>query len=255
MTGPTGLFCGFHAAENALRSGSSADQLLYDGRREDARLVSLLELADRKGVSARLVGRQELDHLAGGVRHQGVIVLSTRRAAPSTVSLVGCLDALPEPPLLLVLDAIQDPHNLGACLRSAAAAAVHGVILPRHKGCSLTPAAVRVAAGGVSHLQVFEESNWSRVLQTLKKRGLWLVGTDESADQAIYDIDLTEPVAIIVGSEDAGLRPVTRNQCDRFARIPSPGLIGSLNVSVATGIVLFEALRQRAADQPGLAGS
>ena len=146
MTGPTGLFCGFHAAENALRSGSSADQLLYDGRREDARLVSLLELADQKSVSARLVDRQELDHLAGGVRHQGVIVLSTQRAAPSTVSLVGCLDALPEPPLLLVLDAIQDPHNLGACLRSAAAAGVHGVILPRHLGrpgdlaqCGVTP--------------------------------------------------------------------------------------------------------------------
>lgn len=255
MTEPTGLFCGFHPAQNALQSGNSADELLYDGRRGDARLASIVELAERMGVSVRLAGRQELDRLAGGVRHQGVIVLSERQAVQRTVSLVECLDGLPVAPLLLVLDAIQDPQNLGACLRSAAAAAVHGVILPRHKGCSLTPAAVRVAAGGVSHLQVFEESNWSRVLQTLKKRGLWLIGTDASADQAIYDIDLTEPVAIIVGSEDAGLRRVTRNQCDRFVRIPSPGLIGSLNVSVATGIVLFEALRQRAAGQPDLAGS
>ena len=239
------LFCGFHAARNALSSGTSGGELLHAGERIDARLGSLLDLAAKAGVLVRLVSREELNRVAGGVRHQGVVVRLMRRGSERSVSLPEYLDELAEPPLMLVLDAIQDPHNLGACLRSAAAAAVHGVILPRNKGCSLTPAAIRVAAGGVSHLQIFDESNWSRVLKTLKQQGLWLIGAEASADQSIFDIDLTEPVAIIVGSEDAGLRRVTRNQCDQIASIPSPGRIGSLNVSVAAGVMLFEAVRQR----------
>ena len=249
------LFCGFHAARNALRSCPSNGELLHDGRRDDARLGALLDLAARAGVPVRLVSREELNRVAVGVRHQGVIVRLIRVDSERPAGLPEYIDGLAETPLILVLDAIQDPHNLGACLRSAAAAGVHGVVLSQNKGCSLTPSAIRVAAGAVSHLRIFEESNWTRLLKTLKQKGLWLIGADAFGDQSVFDVDLTEPTAIIVGSEDSGLRQVTRGQCDRIARIPLPGRIDSLNVSVAAGVMLFEAVRQRTVSQSLQAGS
>ena len=219
--------------------------LLYDVERNDLRLKELAEQARRSQIQIRATEKKELDKLSAGVRHQGVIVIHTTGLAKPSLQLEEYLNQLERVPLLLVLDGVQDPQNLGACLRTAAAAGVDGVILPRKKGCPITATVMRVAAGGISHLSIFEESNWNRVMTTLKNNGLWIVGTDENAENDIYSTDLARPVALVLGAEDKGLRRLTRKQCDQVVRIPAVGGIHSLNVSVATGIALFEVLRQR----------
>ena len=219
--------------------------LLYDVERNDLRLKELAEQARRSQIQIRATEKKELDKLSAGVRHQGVIVIHTTGLVKPALPLEEYLNQLERVPLLLVLDGVQDPQNLGACLRTAAAAGVDGVILPRKKGCPITATVMRVAAGGISHLSIFEESNWNRVMTTLKNNGLWIVGTDENAENDIYSTDLAGPVALVLGAEDKGLRRLTRKQCDQVVRIPAVGGIHSLNVSVATGIALFEVLRQR----------
>ena len=239
--------CGFHAVQNALNHPETVEVLLYDVERNDLRLKELTEQARRSQIQIRASGKKELDKVSAGVRHQGVIIIHTIDLAKPSLPLEEYLTQLEAVPLLLVLDGVQDPQNLGACLRTAAAAGVDGVILPRKKGCDITATVIRVAAGGISHLSVFEESNWNRVMTTLKNSGLWIVGTDERAENDIYSADLVRPVALVLGAEDKGMRRLTRKQCDHVVRIPAVGGIHSLNVSVATGIVLFEALRQRRA--------
>ncbi len=219
--------------------------LLYDVERNDLRLKELAEQARRSQIQIRATEKKELDKLSAGVRHQGVIVIHTTGLVKPALPLEEYLNQLERVPLLLVLDGVQDPQNLGACLRTAAAAGVDGVILPRKKGCPITATVMRVAAGGISHLSIFEESNWNRVMTTLKNNGLWIVGTDENAENDIYSTDLARPVALVLGAEDKGLSRLTRKQCDQVVRIPAVGGIHSLNVSVATGIALFEVLRQR----------
>ena len=219
--------------------------LLYDVERNDLRLKELAEQARRSQIQIRATEKKELDKLSAGVRHQGVIVIHTTGLVKPALPLEEYLNQLERVPLLLVLDGVQDPQNLGACLRTAAAAGVDGVILPRKKGCPITATVMRVAAGGISHLSIFEESNWNRVMTTLKNNGLWIVGTDENAENDIYSTDLAGPVALVLGAEDKGLSRLTRKQCDQVVRIPAVGGIHSLNVSVATGIALFEVLRQR----------
>jgi 23S rRNA (guanosine2251-2'-O)-methyltransferase len=211
--------CGFHAVQNALDHPETVEVLLYDVERNDLRLKELTEQARRSQVQIRATGKKELDKVSAGVRHQGVIIIHTTDLAKPPLPLEEYLTQLEAVPLLLVLDGVQDPQNLGACLRTAAAAGVDGVILPRKKGCDITATVIRVAAGGISHLSVFEESNWN----------------------------LVRPVALVLGAEDKGMRRLTRKQCDQVVRIPAVGGIHSLNVSVATGIALFEALRQRRA--------
>jgi 23S rRNA (guanosine2251-2'-O)-methyltransferase len=239
--------CGFHAVQNALNHPETIEVLLYDVERNDLRLKELTEQARRSQIQIRASGKKELDKVSAGVRHQGVIIIHTIDLAKPSLPLEEYLTQLEAVPLLLVLDGVQDPQNLGACLRTAAAAGVDGVILPRKKGCDITATVIRVAAGGMSHLSVFEESNWNRVMTTLKNSGLWIVGTDERAENDIYSADLVRPVALVLGAEDKGMRRLTRKQCDHVVRIPAVGGIHSLNVSVATGIALFEALRQRRA--------
>ena len=239
--------CGFHAVQNALNHPETIEVLLYDVERNDLRLKELTEQARRSQIQIRASGKKELDKASAGVRHQGVIIIHTTDLAKPSLPLEEYLTQLEAVPLLLVLDGVQDPQNLGACLRTAAAAGVDGVILPRKKGCDITATVIRVAAGGMSHLSVFEESNWNRVMTTLKNSGLWIVGTDERAENDIYSADLVRPVALVLGAEDKGMRRLTRKQCDHVVRIPAVGGIHSLNVSVATGIALFEALRQRRA--------
>ncbi|HIF81467.1 MAG TPA: 23S rRNA (guanosine(2251)-2'-O)-methyltransferase RlmB [Gammaproteobacteria bacterium] len=239
--------CGFHAVQNALNHPETVEVLLYDVERNDLRLKELTEQARRSQIQIRASGKKELDKVSAGVRHQGVIIIHTIDLAKPSLPLEEYLTQLEAVPLLLVLDGVQDPQNLGACLRTAAAAGVDGVILPRKKGCDITATVIRVAAGGMSHLSVFEESNWNRVMTTLKNSGLWIVGTDERAENDIYSADLVRPVALVLGAEDKGMRRLTRKQCDHVVRIPAVGGIHSLNVSVATGIALFEALRQRRA--------
>ncbi len=237
--------CGFHAAQNALKHPNNVEVLLFDVERNDPRLKELTEQAHRSQVQIRATNKKELDKVSAGVKHQGVIIIHTTGLVRPDLPLGEYLTQLERVPLLLVLDGVQDPQNLGACLRTAAAAGVDGVILPRKKGCHITTTVMRVAAGGISHLSIFEESNWNRVMTTLKSSGLWVVGTDEQAESDIYSTDLVRPVALVLGAEDKGLRRLTRKQCDQVVHIPAAGWMRSLNVSVATGIALFEALRQR----------
>ena len=239
------VLCGFHAIEGALRSGQLLGEVLHDARRNDKRLTRLLTQARQGEVTVRAASREVLDRISEGARHQGVVALLARIPAGDNRELRQWIQEVVTMPMLLVLDALQDPRNLGACLRVAAAAAVDAVVLPRREGCGLTPAAIRVAAGGVNHLAMFEVSNWARTLDEIRDRGIWLVGTDEDAVDELHDFDLDRPLALVLGSEASGLRPLTRKHCDALVRIPTVAAQRSLNVAVVAGVALFETRRQR----------
>jgi len=242
--------CGFHAIEGALRAGQPLGEVLHDAGRRDQRLTRLLTQARQAEVTVRAASREVLDRISGGARHQGVVAVLARIPAGDNSELRQWIQEVVTMPMLLVLDALQDPRNLGACLRVAAAAAVDAVVLPRREGCGLTPAAIRVAAGGINHLAMFEVSNWARTLDEIRDRGIWLVGTDEDAVDELHDFDLDRPLALVLGSEASGLRPLTRKHCDALVRIPTAAAQRSLNVAVVAGVALFEARRQRSSACP-----
>jgi 23S rRNA (guanosine2251-2'-O)-methyltransferase len=233
--------CGFHAVEAAL-SENSVRELYFDRRRIDQRMQALLDSAKAGQLSLKPSDKVELDRLSGGIRHQGIVAIG-RVVMPRT-GLIRFLKGI-ERPLVLVLDALQDPTNLGSCLRNAAAAGADAIVIPRHKGCGLTPAVVRVAAGGANSLAIFEEGNWGPLLGAMKSRGLWLIGLDERASDDVYQVDLSVGLALVVGAEDRGLRQLTRQRCDQIVQIPTHGPVTSLNAATAAGIALFEAQRQR----------
>ena len=233
--------CGFHAVQVALSENQVRD-LYFDRRRVDRRMQTLLDAAKANHLSLKASDKAELDRLSGGVRHQGVVAIG-KVATPRT-GLIRFLEGI-ECPLVLALDALQDPTNLGSCLRNGAAAGADAIVMPRRKGCGLTPAAVRVAAGGANSLAIFEEGNWGPLLEAMKSRGLWLIGLDEHASDDVYQVDLSASLALVVGAEDRGLRQLTRQRCDQLVRIPTRGPVTSLNVATAAGIALFEAQRQR----------
>ena len=242
--------CGFHAIEGALRAGQPLGEVLHVAGRRDQRLTRLLTQARQAEVTVRAASREVLDRISGGARHQGVVAVLARIPAGDNSELRQWIQEVVTMPMLLVLDALQDPRNLGACLRVAAAAAVDAVVLPRREGCGLTPAAIRVAAGGINHLAMFEVSNWARTLDEIRDRGIWLVGTDEDAVDELHDFDLDRPLALVLGSEASGLRPLTRKHCDALVRIPTAAAQRSLNVAVVAGVALFEARRQRSSACP-----
>jgi 23S rRNA (guanosine2251-2'-O)-methyltransferase len=193
-------------------------------------------------VSTRDV--QELDRLASGERHQGVCV----QMRSAGVLGEGALDDLLEKvkaPLLLVLDGVQDPHNLGACLRTADAAGVAAVIVPRDRAAGLSPVVRKVASGAAETIPLIQVVNLARTLRWLKEREIWIVGTDDEAPKSLFETSLTGPLALVLGAEGQGLRRLTKENCDALISIPMKGVVESLNVSVATGVVLYEALRQR----------
>ena len=233
--------CGFHAVQVAL-SENRIRELYFDRRRVDRRMQTLLDEAKANQLSLKASDKAELDHLSGGIRHQGVVAIG-KGVMPRT-GLIRYLKGI-ESPLVLVLDALQDPTNLGSCLRNGAAAGADAIVMPKRKGCGLTPAAVRIAAGGATTLAIFEEGNWGPLLETMKSRGLWLIGLDERAGDDLYQVDLTTSLAVVVGAEDSGLRQLTRRRCDHLVRIPTRGPVTSLNAATAAGIALFEAQRQR----------
>ena len=171
--------------------------------------------------------------------------MDTKVPSANEDDLIGIIDALKEPPFLLILDQVQDPHNLGACLRSADAAGVHAVIAPKDRSSSITDTVRRVACGGAENVPFIQVTNLSRTLEMLKEKQIWLTGTTDRAEKSIFQSDLTGPTAIVMGSEGMGLRRLTAEKCDFLALIPMAGKVECLNVSVATGVVLFEALRQR----------
>jgi 23S rRNA (guanosine2251-2'-O)-methyltransferase len=241
---------GLHAVTELLqRRGKSVECLLLQSGRRDRRLNDIRNAADSLGLTIREVSREELDDLVPG-RHQGVVAQLSPEQGPaglrwSESQLLSCLSSADRPPLLLVLDGVTDPHNLGACLRSADAAGVTAVIVPKDRSASLSPTAIKVASGAAETVPLVQVTNLARTLDHIKSAGVWLYGAAGEASASLYEQDLAGPVALVLGSEGKGLRRLTREHCDVLVSLPMQGAVSSLNVSVAAGICLFEAVRQR----------
>lgn len=214
--------------------------------RDDERLNKLVKGLRPLGLTLQWRERGQLDELAGDSHHQGVVARVREQAPGDENDLVAYLDSLDASPFLLLLDGVTDPHNLGACMRSADAAGVHAVITPRDKSASITPVVRKVAVGAADSLPFFQVTNLARTMEMLKERGIWLMGTAlEEEAKSLYDVALTGPIGIVMGAEGSGMRRLTRELCDVLLYIPMAGSVESLNVSVATGVTLFEAMRQR----------
>lgn len=237
---------GLHAVQAILQSAPHRvlSLLVLQGR-ADQRLQAVRQLAEANGIAVQEAARKKMDALAGDANHQGVIAQARPGQSHTEAYLYELLDALEEPPFLLVLDGVTDPHNLGACMRSADAAGVHAVIAPKDNAAGLNPTARKVACGAAEVVPFIPVTNLARTLEKLKERGIWLKGAAGEASDTIYSADLGGPLALVMGAEGAGLRRLTRETCDSLVKIPMAGTVSSLNVSVATGICLFEAVRQR----------
>lgn len=240
---------GIHAVTSLLTHHADSVATLYVQAdrmdKNDKRLQPILELAVRTSIPVEKLSRAELDNLCPQV-HQGVLAqarpLNLERSEKQLDIL---LDKLDHPPFLLILDGVTDPHNLGACLRSADAAGIDAVIVPKDKSVQLNATVRKVACGAAETVPFICVTNLARTLQSLQKRGIWTFGAAGEAEQSLYDTDLKGPVALVLGSEGKGLRRLTREHCDSLVAIPMAGEVSSLNVSVSTGICLFEAVRQR----------
>ena len=240
------LLAGVHAVASALGNAPTRVRrvLVADGAR-NPRVKELAQQARESGVSVDTLPRERLDKIAEGVRHQDVLAEFDGTNLYTERDLDGLLDILPQPPLVLVLDEVQDPHNLGACLRTAEGAGVGLVVITRDRSASLTPVARRAASGAAEVLPILEATNLARVLRRLKERGIWLYGTDDEAPVSLWQADLDGPLGLVMGAEGSGLRRLTRELCDHLVRIPMAGCVESLNVSVATGVALYEIQRRR----------
>ncbi|WP_120996929.1 23S rRNA (guanosine(2251)-2'-O)-methyltransferase RlmB [Stutzerimonas urumqiensis] len=236
---------GFHAIEALLHHHPKrVKQIWLAEGRADPRAQTLLELAERGRIPVGQIDRRELDASVEGV-HQGVVAEVSPSQVWGEAMLDELLDRADEPPLLLVLDGVTDPHNLGACLRTADAAGALAVIVPKDKSATLNATVRKVACGAAEVMPLVAVTNLVRTLEKLQQRGVWVVGTAGEASKALYDHDLTGPLAIVMGAEGKGMRRLTRERCDFLASLPMGGSVSSLNVSVASGVCLFEARRQR----------
>lgn len=237
---------GLHAIDAVLaRAPERLLELWMAQPRDDARSRALRERAVQVGVHVHNVDGAALAKLVGEAVHQGAVAAVRPLKPWDENGLLGALSELHEPPLLLVLDGVTDAHNLGACLRTADGAGAHAVIIPRDRAAAVDPVVRKVAAGAAEFMPVATVTNLARTLDLLKARGIWVAGTDGEAPQSVYDADLDRPLALVLGAEGSGMRRLTREKCDFLVRIPMAGQMESLNVSVAAGVVLFEARRQR----------
>lgn len=237
---------GIHAIESVLGQPDSRIQQLWiqSGREREARVAAVLLKAQQQKIPVKTVTRAQLDDLTGKAVHQGLAASVTAPSTYTEIDLDGWLDQWSQP-LLLVLDGVQDPHNLGACLRTANAAGVQAVIIPKDKAASLTSTAIKVASGAAFITPLIQVTNLARTLRELKERGVWIYGTCDTAAHSIYTAELRSAIAWVLGAEGTGMRRLTREQCDQLYQIPMQGSVNSLNVSVAAGICLFETVRQR----------
>ena len=240
------LLIGIHAVSSALKAAAGdVEWLRIAADSKNKRLAEIESRAHGSGIKVIKVKAPELDKLSDQQRHQGVIAGFRGSNIASEGRLDAILDAMENTPLILVLDGVQDPHNLGACLRTAEAAGVDLVIICKDRSVGITPVVRRAASGAAETLSVIQATNLARVLRTLKKRGIWLAGTSDAANESLYATDLTGPLALVMGSEGSGLRHLTSELCDYLISIPMAGQVESLNVSVATGVCLYEINRQR----------
>ena len=245
------IIYGLHAVLAALsREKTEVTKRWVDGKRKDERITHVLHAAQANSVKVETVTQRELDKLAPSARHQGIVAQAKVLSAYTEYDLELLLANLTEPAFLLVLDGVQDPHNLGACLRSADAAGVHAVIAPQDRAVSLTHVVRKVASGAAEAVPFVQVTNLARTLKMLQQEGIWLIGAAGEAETSLYQADLQGPLALLLGGEGDGLRRLTRERCDVLVHIPMAGTVESLNVSVATGVCLFEAMRQRRQGKP-----
>lgn len=245
MSHPKLLF-GFHAITARLRhDASSIEEIYYDTSRRDRRMLDFLQQAESAKVRLIAADAQRLHGLAGSARHQGVVARAAEVAL--ALNLAELLDGIAGPPLLLVLDGVTDPHNLGACLRVADGAGAHAVIAPKDRAVGLNATAAKVASGAAETVPYITVTNLTRTLRELQERGIWVVGTSDDAPNDLYQTKLAGPLALVMGAEGEGMRRLVRETCDELMRIPMAGSVESLNVSVASAVCLYEAVRQRRA--------
>jgi 23S rRNA (guanosine2251-2'-O)-methyltransferase len=240
------MIYGLHAVAAALRRQTSGvAELFVDSARQDPRVRRLLDQAKTAGVRVQNADAGRLDGMARAGRHQGVVAFIEAQAPASSLEEV--IEDLSEPALLLVLDGVQDPHNLGACLRVADGMGAHAVVAPKDRAVGLSPTVHKVASGAAESVPFIMVTNLARTLRDLKDKGIWVAGTAETGARSLFDADLKGPLALVLGAEGEGLRRLTRETCDELISIPMLGSVESLNVSVAAGIGLYEARRQRRA--------
>lgn len=237
---------GIHAVKEALEAQRPIDRIAIAKGRQDTRIEEIVQLARKNSIPVRFEDRNQLDRLANSKDHQGVVALAAARAAATLDDILTTANqAHGQIGLIILLDGIEDPHNLGAIVRTALAAGAYGVVIPDRRSAGLTDTVARTSAGALAHLPVVKVTNLARAMEELKQAGYWLVGLDERADKTYTEVDYTSPVGIVLGSEGQGLHELTRKRCDFVVSLPTTGPVKSLNASVAAGIVLFEAVRQR----------
>jgi len=237
---------GIHAVKEALEAQRPIERIAIAKGRQDTRVEEIVQLARRQGIPVRFEDRGQLDRLANSKDHQGVVALAAARAAVTLEDILTQANASHgQAGLLVLLDGVEDPHNLGAIIRTALAAGAHGVVIPERRAAGLTDTVARASAGALAHLPIAKVTNLVRAMEELKEAGYWLVGLDEDGDKDYTEADYTSRVGIVLGGEGKGLHELTRKRCDFVVSLPTTGPVKSLNVSVAAGVVLFEARRQR----------
>ncbi|CAG1020964.1 23S rRNA (guanosine-2'-O-)-methyltransferase RlmB [Patescibacteria group bacterium] len=237
---------GLHAVQAALSySPRKITQAWIDSSRQDKRLTALIEELSFLGITAEKTDRKKLDKFSEGGQHQGIVIEVELPAERSEADLKTAVENLSETAFFLVLDNVQDPHNLGACLRTADATKVHGVIITKDNATGITPTVCKVASGAAETVPVYVVTNLARTLRWLKQQNIWIIGAAGETSQSVYQTDLTIPLALVIGAEGKGMRRLTKEECDMLINIPMLGTVESLNLSVATGVLLYETVRQR----------
>ena len=241
---------GIHAVNELIkRSPERFIELFILKGRDDERMLPIINLSRKHGIKAQIVNRKVLDEKSKGEQHQGVLARVTAGKTFSEADLEDLIKQAQhknEDAFFLILDGVTDPHNLGACLRNADAAGVHGIIVPKDNAARLTGTVRKVAVGAAETVPLIQVTNLARTMKSLQQQGIWIVGTAGETDTCLYDVKLSGPLALVMGAEDKGMRRLTRENCDQLVKLPMAGSVSSLNVSVATGICLFEVVRQRA---------
>ena len=242
----TNTLVGFHAVTSAIKAApQNIEWLRVDEKSHNKRLKELLAQASRAGIEIINATHAELDRMAGQERHQGVVAGFNANNIVDEGQIAALLEDISGDALILILDGVQDPHNLGACLRTAEAAGADFVVICKDRATGITPVVRRAASGAAETLPIVQVTNLASTLRDLKQRGVWLAGTSDAATQSMYETDLTGPLALVMGSEGSGMRRLTGDLCDYLISIPMSGMVESLNVSVATGVCLYEINRQR----------
>src|SRR5579859_4053834 len=242
---------GIHAVKEALEAQRPIDRIAIARGRQDTRIEEIVQLARKQGIPVRFEDRGQLDRLANSKDHQGVVAVAAARTAATLEDvLANANSSNAQKGLIVLLDGVEVPHNLGAIVRTALAAGAHGVVIPERRAAGLTDTVARSSAGALAHLPVAKVTNLARAMEELKEAGYWLVGLDERGDKSYSEVDYTTATGIVMGSEGSGLHELTRKRCDFVVSLPTTGPVKSLNVSVAAGVVLFEAVRQRGKRKP-----